>query len=248
MTGTLTHIWRHPIKSHGAEALKTVALTAGKTMPWDRVWAVPHGAAKLDGNNWVRCLNFSRGAKAPSLMAIRATLNEAAQTVTLSHPDLPEITFNPDTDSAEFLAWVQPIMPTDRTASAGILRVNSQGMTDTDFPSISINSHSTNNAVGVKLGYEPSPLRWRGNLWVDGIDPWEEFNWVGKRVRIGDAEFDIKERITRCLATTANPKTGKRDAATLDTLQDNWGHKQFGVYGVVVRSGQINLGDEIEVL
>ena len=76
----------------------------------------------------------------------------------------------------------------------------------------------------------------------------KEFDWVGKRLRIGGAEFDINERITRCLATTANPATGLRDADTLGALQDNWGHKQFGVYGVVVKSGQINLGDEIEVL
>ena len=248
MTATLTHIWRHPIKAHGVEALKTVALTAGKTLPWDRVWAVPHAAAKLDGNNWVRCPNFSRGAKAPSLMAIRSTLDEAAQTITLTHPDLPTISFNPDTESDRFLAWVQPIMPNDRAVSSSLIRAAHQGMTDTDFPSISINSHTTNNAIGEKLGYEPSPLRWRGNLWVDGLEPWEEFNWVGKRLRIGEAEFDIKERITRCLATTVNPKTGQRDADTLGVLQDNWGHKQFGVYAVVTHSGKIAIGDKIEVL
>ena len=35
-------LWRHPIKSHGREALQTVALTAGQTMPFDRTWAVMH--------------------------------------------------------------------------------------------------------------------------------------------------------------------------------------------------------------
>lgn len=248
MTRPLTHIWRHPIKSHGVEALNTVALTAGKTMPWDRAWAVVHDLSEEDGSKWVPCGNFSRGAKAPSLMAIKATLHESYNTITLTHPDRPKISFNPDTDSDAFLDWVRPIMPTDRTGSTRLVKASERGMTDTDFPSISIASHTTNNAVGAKLGYEPSPLRWRGNLWFDGFEPWEEFNWVGKCVRIGTAEFDIKERITRCLATTANPATGLRDADTLGALQDNWGHKQFGVYGVVVKSGQINLGDEIEVL
>ena len=139
-------------------------------------------------------------------------------------------------------------MPKDRAASAGIIRATTQGMTDSDFPSISINSHATNNAIGEKLEYEPSPLRWRGNLWIDGLEPWEEFDWVGKRVRIGAAVLDIKERITRCMATTANPKTGLRDADTLGTLQENWGHQQFGVFGVVITSGQIAIGNEFEVL
>lgn len=184
----------------------------------------------------------------PSLMAIKATLHEGDNTITMTHPDRPEITFNPDTDSDIFLDWVRPIMPADRTGSARIVQAVERGMTDTDFPSISLNSHTTNNAIGEKLGYEPSPLRWRGNLWFDGLAPWEEFDWIGKRLRIGQAQFDIKERITRCLATTSNPTTGKRDADTLGVLQDNWGHKDFGVYGVVIKSGQIKLGDEIEVL
>ena len=248
MTRPLTHIWRHPIKSHGVEALTSVALTAGKTMPWDRAWAVVHELSKVDGSEWVPCGNFSRGAKAPSLMAIKATLHEDDNTITLTHPEQPEITFDPDTESDRFLEWVRPIMPTDRTVSANLVRAAERGMTDTDFPSISINSHATNNAVGAKLGYEPSPLRWRGNLWFDSITPWEEFDWIGKRVRIGEAEFDIKERITRCLATTANPTTGKRDADTLGALKENWDHADFGVYGVVVKSGQINIGDEVEVL
>lgn len=248
MTPTVRHIWRHPIKSHGVEALKTVVLTAGKTMPWDRAWAVAHTLSKADGSKWVPCGNFSRGAKAPSLMAITAKFDDTNSRITLCHPDLPEISFNPDTDTDAFLNWVGPIMPADRNAPAHIVRAAERGMTDTDFASISLCNLASNRAVGTALGMDLSPLRWRGNLWVDGLEPWEEFNWVGKRVRVGGAEFEFKERITRCMATTANPDTGLRDADTLDALQNNWGHKQFGIYGVVINSGQIALGDKCEVL
>ena len=50
MTDTVTEIWRHPVKSHGREALETVTLTAGQTMPGDRVWAVAHEASTADGS------------------------------------------------------------------------------------------------------------------------------------------------------------------------------------------------------
>lgn len=248
MTPNVRHIWRHPIKSHGVEALETVALTAGKTMPFDRAWAVVHELSKADGTEWVPCGNFSRGAKVASLMAIKASLNVDENTITLTHPDLPEISFDPDTGSDIFLEWVTPIMPADRSASASIVRAAERGMTDTNFASISLCNLASNHAVGAALGTDLSPLRWRGNLWLDGLEPWQEFDWVGKRVRIGEAEFEFKERITRCMATTANPATGLRDADTLDALQNNWGHKQFGIYGVVVKSGQITLADGIEVL
>ncbi len=217
-------------------------------MPWDRAWAVVHELSKVDGSKWVPCGNFSRGSKTPSLMAIKATLNEQANTITLTHPDRPEITFNPNTDSDIFLDWVRPIMPVGRTGSAQLVQAAERGMTDTDFPSISLINLTSNQAVSTAVGADLSPLRWRGNLWFDGLKPWEEFDWVGKRVRIGQAEFDIKERIVRCMATTANPDTGKRDADTLGALKENWDHTDFGVYGVVVKSGQINIGDEVEVL
>lgn len=248
MTGTLAHIWRHPIKAHGVEALKTADLITGQTLPWDRIWAVVHELSQADGTEWVSCGNFSRGAKAPSLMAISAKLDEATETITLTHPDLPPITFSPESGSDTFVNWVHPIMPAGKTGSARIVRAMQRGMTDSDFPSISLNNLASNHAVGEKLGQTLSPLRWRGNLWFDGLAPWQEFDWVGKRLRVGTAELDIRERITRCMATTVNPQTGKRDAATLDVLQNNWDHKQFGVYGVVVKDGQIAIGDKIEVL
>ena len=183
MTGHVTHIWRHPIKSHGREALDQVTLAEGRTMPWDRYWAVAHEAARTEGSEWASCGNFSRGAKAPALMAIEATLDEATGRLTLTHPDRPSLSFDPETEAGAFLDWVRPLMPTDRAQSARILRAPGRGMTDTDFPSVSLLNLSSNRAVGQKLGQELSPLRWRGNFWLDGLGPWEEFEWIGRSHR-----------------------------------------------------------------
>ena len=138
MSARVAALWRHPIKSHGREALQSVTLTQGQTMPWDRRWAVAHEASKADGSRWVPCANFSRGAKAPGLMAISATSDETLNTVTLSHPKLGEFTFDPDKQLLGFLDWVRPIMPADRAQSAKIIRNADVGMTDTRFPSISL--------------------------------------------------------------------------------------------------------------
>ncbi len=245
MNAGVTHIWRHPIKSHGREALQTVSVTPGQTMPGDRVWAVAHEASKADGSQWVPCANFSRGAKAPQLMAISARLN--GDTITLTHPDRPDLTFNPDGEQQVFLDWVQPLMPADRAASARIIRVPGRGMTDSDYPSISLCNMASHRAVGQKLGSDLSIQRWRGNIWFDGLPLWEEFDWLGREVQIGEAVFQIKERIRRCLATTANPETGVRDADTLGTLK-SWGHQDFGVYAEVVRGGAISVGDKVHPL
>jgi len=245
MTAEVTHLWRHPIKSHGRETVQTVIVSPGQTMPGDRVWAVAHEASTADGSEWVSCANFSRGAKAPQLMAISAHMDR--DMLTLSHPDRPDLRFSPDSEQRAFLEWVKPLMPADRAASARLIRVPGRGMTDSDFPSISLCNMASHRAVSQKLGQDLSQVRWRGNIWFDGLPLWEEFDWLGRDVQIGEAVFHVRQRIARCLATTANPDTGVRDADTLGAL-DSWGHQDFGVYAEVVQGGEISVGDKVELL
>ncbi|WP_069298726.1 MOSC domain-containing protein [Neptunicoccus sediminis] len=249
---TVTELYRHPVKAHGREALCAVTLHAGKTMPMDRVWAVAHEMSKFNdaAPEWAHCVNFSRGAKAPELMAISVKTDEATNTLTFSHPDLPDLSINPDipAQAARLVEWTKPIMPADRAASDRIVRAPDRGMTDTDFPSISINSRASLRAVSEKAGRDVSQLRWRGNIWIDGLEPWAEFDWIGREVQIGTTRLAIRERITRCPATSANPQTGERDLDTLTILSDGWGHKDFGVYGEVIETGDVKLGDKLELL
>ena len=249
MTATLAQIWRHPIKSHGREALEQVEVTAGRTLPWDRCWAVLHDHAKTDGNSWAPCANFSRGAKAAGLMAINATLDEPTGTVTLTHPERKPLSFRPDDAAATpiFLEWVAPLMPPNLAQSSGIVRVPERGMTDTDYPSISLAGHSSLRALSDKVGQTLDPRRFRANFWVDGLGPWEEFEWVGRDITIGGIAFRVEERIGRCLATAANPETGLRDADTLGALEGGWNHRDFGVYLTATGSGDVAVGDILEL-
>ncbi|PTX54544.1 hypothetical protein C8N43_3360 [Litoreibacter ponti] len=246
MTPSLAHIWRHPIKSHGREALDRVTLEQGRTMPFDRTWAVAHEGARIDGTEWAPCANFSRGAKAPLLMAIHCSLDETTEMLTLSHPDRDPVTLHPERDEAQLIDWVRPLIPKDRAQSARVVRVDGRGMTDSPFPSISIANLASHKAVEEQLGQSLQFERWRANLWLDGLEPWEEARWLGKTVRIGGAAFKIEEQITRCLATTANTTTGLRDADTLGALKA-FGHQEFGLYGVVTQAGDLAIGDAVEI-
>jgi len=249
MAGSVASIWRHPIKSHGRETLDEVVLTAGETMPWDRAWAVLHSNAKEDGTTWARCVNFQRGARIGQLQAINATLDEASQTVTLTHPQLAPLTFLPDQDQDAFLSWVKPLVDPDGNQPVKLVRVPNRGMTDTDYPTLSICNPASNAALGAHLGAELDQGRWRGNIWVDGLSPWEERAWPGQTLRIGGAEIEVVEEIERCTATMANPATGERDADTLAGLRDMQdGSFNFGVYGVVKKSGLISKGDKVSLI
>ena len=245
MTATLSTICRHPIKAHGREEIASALLVAGECLSGDRRWAVAHEAAKLVPG-WNPCTNFTRGAKAPALMAISSVLT--GDRVTLSHPDRPDLAFEPDdpADLPSFLAWVAPLVPPDRARPVRIVS-GGRGMTDTDLPALSVMSLASVADLSERLGQPLDPHRFRANLWLGGTGAFEEFGWVGRTLRIGDARLEVRERITRCRATMANPATGRIDADTLGTLQEAYGHRDFGVYAVVTQGGEIARGDVVTV-
>jgi len=220
-------------------------------MPGDRVWAVSNALSKFDPENpaWVSCANFIRGSKAPSLIAFSATL--AGDTYTVTHAGTKErYSFAPDDPAqhAGFLAFLARYIPENRAQPKALVKVPARGMTDTDFPSVSILSQSSLKALADAAGQPMEMERFRGNIWLEGLEAWEERQWLGKRLCIGGTEILVREHIGRCTATTANPASGAQDVDTLKILQAHWGHTELGIYGEVVKSGRIALDDKVEIL
>src|SRR5262245_12194775 len=96
------------------------------------------------------------------------------------------------------------------------------------------------------VGAPVDPLRFRGNVYVDGWTAWREFDLLGHEIAIGaNARLKIIKRIVRCAATNVDPSTGVRDLSIPDTLMRGFGHADCGVYGEVVGAGEIQVGDEV---
>jgi len=94
--------------------------------------------------------------------------------------------------------------------------------------------------------------RFRMNFGVDGLAEHEEDEWLGRRVRIGQAVVVPQGNVGRCAVTTQNPETGAPD---LDTLKALAAYRQdlqtteplpFGVYAAVAEPGRVRLGDPVE--
>jgi uncharacterized protein YcbX len=247
---TVAALWRHPIKSHGREAMESLQLVPGQTIANDRRWAVVHDASSYDlsAPQWAPCQHFMRGSRTPALAATRAQC--WADQVILTHPRLGEISFDPDdpADAARFIDWITPLCPAGHARPRAVVRVEGRGMTDTDYPSVSLINHASHDAVASRIGRPLEAERWRANIWLAGISPWAETAWPGQRLRIGEAELLIREPIQRCLHTAANPQTGERDADTLGALEILTGTRDFGVYAEATSAGTIRTGDVASII
>lgn len=90
--------------------------------------------------------------------------------------------------------------------------------------------------------------RFRMLFEIEGVGAHEEDEWIGRHVRIGDAELVFNGDIGRCVVTSRNPDTGVPDVPTLVTLATyrREGKNEplpFGVYGSVVTPGRARVGD-----
>jgi hypothetical protein len=98
-------------------------------------------------------------------------------------------------------------------------------------------------AIAKARGALIDPLRFRANIYLEGMEPWEETALVGETLRLGGARLEILKMTDRCAATGVEPGTGQRDMDLVQTLRENFGHVDCGVYARVVESGRIALGD-----
>jgi uncharacterized protein YcbX len=242
--GHLAAIRRHPVKSVGWEALESVALAAGAALPLDRRWAVAHGRSRFDAAApaWVEPNQFLRVTHSPRLAQVRAAW--ADDRLTLTHPDAPALTVDPETEGDALAAWAGALASEMQPGPYRIARAD-MALTDADEPWVAIGSLASLRALGQRMGRELDPNRFRANLWLEGLAPWEERGWVDREIAIGAARLRVTEIIVRCAATEASPDDGTRDAPVVAGLRDACGAPEFAVYAEVLEGGAIALGDAV---
>lgn len=244
---SLAQIRRHPVKGLGEEAVDRVALAPGAPLPWDRVWAIAHGGSGFDeaAPDWRHCRELMNVSRAPELAQVRVAFDDAAGALSLTHPDLGDLRVEAASGGAAICDWIAPIADKYAKGPYRLISAAPQAMTDFEDTHISIASMSSLRALAELAGAELQLRRFRMNLWLEDLAPWEELDWIGREITVGAARFRITARDKRCMATHANPETGARDVEVTRLLHGAFGHMDFGVYAQVVEGGEIAVGDEV---
>ena len=114
--------------------------------------------------------------------------------------------------------------------------------------SVSLLNIQSINDFQQKIDKKIEISRFRGNIYIDGIKPWEERKWIGKIIKISNVSFRVEKNIPRCVAINLKPKTDDNSLNLLQSLKKNYNHFEMGIYLTAIDGGEINLGDKVEII
>jgi uncharacterized protein YcbX len=112
--------------------------------------------------------------------------------------------------------------------------------------SISLLNIQSINDFQKKIDKEVEISRFRGNICIDGIKPWEEQEWVGKTIKINSVTFKVEKKIPRCVAINLKPQTDDNSLNLLQALKKTYNHFDMGIYLSALDDGKIEVGNKIE--
>jgi uncharacterized protein len=111
--------------------------------------------------------------------------------------------------------------------------------------SVSLLNTQSINDFQKKINEKVEVSRFRGNICIDGIKPWEEQEWVGKIIKINNVSFKVEKKIPRCVAINLKPQTDDNSLNLLQALKKTYNHFDMGIYLTALDDGKINIGNSV---
>ena len=96
-----------------------------------------------------------------------------------------------------------------------------------------------------KLSKKIEFQRFRGNIYVDGLNPWDERNLINKTLIINNLKFKVTKEIPRCVATNIRPNSSETNLSIPISLKQFYNHINLGIYLIPLNDGNIKSNDDI---
>jgi hypothetical protein len=245
-------LWRYPVKGLSAEPLSEAHLTKGGYFPCDRLFAIENGPSGFDPDDpkWIAKIRFLMLMRNERLAGLSTRYDEATSTLSVAvcGREIARSDLSTSEGRAALEAFLSEFCRDELRGTTRVL-VAPEGFRFTDARSgfVSLINRASVEDLARRLGRPVDPRRFRGNVLVEGLDAWAEFDLIGATLRAGGARLVVTKRIERCVATNVDPDTGRRDLEIPRSLMSLYGHTDCGIYLRVAQSGAIAIGDRIEI-
>jgi hypothetical protein len=248
---TIASIYRYPVKGLGPDRLDSAELLPGRTIAVDRLYAIENGPSGFDPAHPAyfpknRFLMLMRNER---LAALRTAFDETTHTlaITANGRESARGDLRTPEGRVDIERFFAAYCADELRGPPKVLNAPDHSFSDVARKVVSIINLASVAALETIIGVPVHPLRFRANLYVTGWPAWAEPDLVGREIAVGpSARLKVVKRIVRCAATNVDPDTGIRDLTIPDTLMQNLGHTDCGIYGEVFAGGTIATGDEVK--
>ena len=249
-TCQIAELYRYPVKGLSPEPLQDTMIRPGECIAFDRAYAIENGRGGFDAaypkhmpkNKFLMLMSHER------LATLTSEFDDETGMLTIKRDGKQVAKGCLDQRIGRQLVeqFLSAYMSEEIRGAPKIVVAPGHNFTDIEPKWLSvINLASIRDLERVEQK-KIDPLRFRANVYIDGLEPWQEFDWIGRTITIdGKTAFRCEERITRCAAINVDPDTGARDLTLPRTLTAAFGHMDMGLYVSVVEDHRICRGAEI---
>lgn len=260
MTAAIAQLYRYPVKGLSAERLERAALSVGQCLPEDRRFAIALGSTEFNPAQpqWLAKTHFIMLMRDETLARLGTSFDPASSVLTISENgrELLAEPLNQPEGCARIARFFEDFLGDDVARPLHVVEAEGHAFADaypkpnaTTDKYVSLISLASVRDLEGKLGRAVEPIRFRANVYFDGLPAWQEQEWVVPEttIAVGGARLRVIAPITRCPATDVNPETAERDIPMVKELMSHYGHSIMGIYAEVIGAGDIAVGDRVAV-
>ena len=247
----LDAIWTYPCKGLAGVTHDRIGLEEGCLLPGDRLFGIHTGKAEpVDHQGcspWQAKRHFAQLLNSAALAGYRLEYDKEACQLSLHRGG--QVLIRCDADNPDLVAdRLYQDCPEVFAAPPSLVRCHQgSGFTDTKAPFISIVSQASLERFAAATGTKADSRRFRLNLVLKEVEPFAELAWQGKYLSMGDAVIELIEPVERCAAINVSPDTARIDGRWYQMMDQIFGHRNMGMFGRVVCSGDIHTGQKAEL-
>jgi uncharacterized protein YcbX len=244
-----------PVKGMTPQPLAQVDLTAGRAFPYDRTIALarPGGAYEPGLRHGISKREFFVLVAEERLAGLTTHLDPSTGVFTVEVRGHRVLTADLGTeqglaDLRGFYARVLDLAPGTEPVvarDAGRRFTDTAHNSDREMEFVSVVNLASVRDLAVRTGHDVDPLRFRGNVHLEGLPAWDEVELIGREFTLGGVRLRGTKPTERCATTEVEPGTGRRDLPVPQLLAQTYGHDHMGFYAEVVDGGTLHDGAEL---
>jgi uncharacterized protein len=251
MNAIIKSLYRYPVKGLSPEVLDRATLETNGHFPGDRMFAIENGPSGFDpaAAEHLPKMKYLMLMRNERLARFKTHYHDATTTLKISQGGQVVVSGNLQTQEgrAAIESFYATNFSDELRGQPKLLSAPLQyRFMDSRSGFLSIIDLASVAAIAEAASRKSiDPLRFRANVYVEGLGAWGEFDLLGRQVKLGGATLEITKRIDRCAATGVDPSTGMRDMRMVALLEQNFGHNECGVYARILEGGRIQNGDNL---